>query len=161
MNISKYTNILVIGNSLSDAIAAFSAADEGKNVLIIDFKNDFAGDKIFKKLAALESKHVSIGGLPFNPLIPFVEENPDTNERHELVGSGGFTLSGVITSLLLYHDHSDNVEIYSLVPNPFQSSIPFTYKAQVHHCRRTMNGTRNLQYTFFSCSSGGCVFHLR
>ena len=58
----------------------------------------------------------------------WVLENPDTNERHELVGSGGFTLSGVITSLLLYHDHSDNVEIYSLVPNPFQSSTNINYK---------------------------------
>ena len=35
MNISKHTDILVIGRGMSDAIAAISAADEGKNVLII------------------------------------------------------------------------------------------------------------------------------
>jgi len=35
MNISKHTDILVIGSSLSGAIAAISTADEGKNVLII------------------------------------------------------------------------------------------------------------------------------
>ena len=35
MNISKHTDILVIGGGLSGTIAAISAADEGKNVLII------------------------------------------------------------------------------------------------------------------------------
>ena len=35
MNISKYTDILVIGSGLSGAIAAISSAEEGKNVLII------------------------------------------------------------------------------------------------------------------------------
>ena len=35
MNISKHTDILVIGSSLSGAIATISTADEGKNVLII------------------------------------------------------------------------------------------------------------------------------
>ena len=35
MNISKHTGILVIGSSLSGAIAAIYSAEEGKNVLII------------------------------------------------------------------------------------------------------------------------------
>ena len=35
MNISKHTDILVIGNSLFGAIAAISTADEGKNILFI------------------------------------------------------------------------------------------------------------------------------
>jgi len=72
-----------------------SIRDQDKNVLIIDFKNDFAGDKIFKKRAALESKHVSIGGLPFNPLIPFVEENPDTNEKFIQIETHIAGLAGV------------------------------------------------------------------
>ena len=35
MNISKHTDILVIGRGLFGAIAAISSAEEGKNVLII------------------------------------------------------------------------------------------------------------------------------
>ena len=35
MNISKHTDILVIGSRLCGVIAAISAADEGKNILII------------------------------------------------------------------------------------------------------------------------------
>ena len=35
MNISKHTDILVIGSGLSGAITAIFAVDEGKNVLII------------------------------------------------------------------------------------------------------------------------------
>ena len=35
MNISKHTDILVIGSGLSGVKAAISAVDEGKNVLII------------------------------------------------------------------------------------------------------------------------------
>ena len=35
MNIPNHTDILVIGSGLSGAIATISAADEGKNVLII------------------------------------------------------------------------------------------------------------------------------
>ena len=35
MNISKHTDILVIGSCLSGSIAAITVADEGKNALII------------------------------------------------------------------------------------------------------------------------------
>ena len=35
MNISKHTDILVIGSGLSGSIATISTADEGKNVIII------------------------------------------------------------------------------------------------------------------------------
>ena len=35
MNISKYTDILIIDSGLSGEIAAISAENEGKNVLII------------------------------------------------------------------------------------------------------------------------------
>ena len=35
MNISKHTDILIIGSGLSGAIAAISTVDKGKNVLII------------------------------------------------------------------------------------------------------------------------------
>jgi len=45
--------------------------EQGKNVLILDFKNDFASDETFCKRAGLERVSVNFAGLPYNPLIPY------------------------------------------------------------------------------------------
>ena len=50
--------------------------DQGKNVLIIDFRNDFAPDKEFIRQASLDCAYVSYDGLPFNPLIPSPNQHP-------------------------------------------------------------------------------------
>ena len=55
--------------------------EQGKNVLILDFKNDYASDKDFVKRANLSSIFVSLDGLPYNPLIPYPITHPATGEK--------------------------------------------------------------------------------
>jgi DNA phosphorothioation-dependent restriction protein DptH len=54
--------------------------DQNKNLLLLDFKNDFAGDSCFIERARLSTAYVNTEGLPFNPLIPYPVENPRTKE---------------------------------------------------------------------------------
>ena len=54
--------------------------EQGKNVLILDMKNDFASDRKFCEKAKLERIFVSFDGLPLNPLIPYPIQHPDTEE---------------------------------------------------------------------------------
>ncbi len=51
---------------------------QGRNVFLLDFKNDFAGDSVFCREAALETQFVTFDGLPYNPLIPFPLPHPGT-----------------------------------------------------------------------------------
>jgi len=55
--------------------------EEGKNVLILDFKNDYASDKDFVKHNDTTSVFVSLDGLPYNPLIPYPITHPATGEQ--------------------------------------------------------------------------------
>jgi DNA phosphorothioation-dependent restriction protein DptH len=54
--------------------------EQGKNVLVLDFKNDFASDGPFCTRAALDRVFVNFDGLPFNPLIPYPVRHPVTGE---------------------------------------------------------------------------------
>ena len=54
--------------------------EQGKNVLVLDMKNDFASDKTFCKNAELERVFVAFDGLPINPLIPYPVPHPETGE---------------------------------------------------------------------------------
>ena len=54
--------------------------EQGKNVLILDLKKDFADDKAFCERARLERVFVNFKGLPYNPLIPYPVQDPETNE---------------------------------------------------------------------------------
>src|SRR5690606_38134630 len=49
---------------------------QNKNILILDFKNDFASDEKFSENAHLERIFVDIDGLPYNPLIPHPIQHP-------------------------------------------------------------------------------------
>jgi hypothetical protein len=51
-----------------------------KNTLILDFKNDFASDRVFTERAQLSRVFVNFDGLPFNPLIPYPVKHPATGE---------------------------------------------------------------------------------
>lgn len=53
---------------------------QGKNVLIVDFKNDFASDRVFAERAKLSRVFVNFDGLPYNPLIPYPVKHPSTGE---------------------------------------------------------------------------------
>lgn len=70
--------------------------EQGKNVFILDFKNDFASDRVFAERASLKKCFISFDGLPFNPLIPYPVKHPDTGE---LLVQIGHHISG-ITSIL-------------------------------------------------------------
>jgi DNA phosphorothioation-dependent restriction protein DptH len=54
--------------------------DQDKNILILDFKNDFASDSVFTDLARLSKVFVTFDGLPYNPLIPYPIRHPATGE---------------------------------------------------------------------------------
>ena len=51
-----------------------------KNNLILDFKNDFASDRVFTERAQLSRVFVTFDGLPYNPLIPYPVKHPATGE---------------------------------------------------------------------------------
>jgi hypothetical protein len=54
--------------------------EQGKNILVLDFKNDFASDSIFSESARMERFFVTFNGLPYNPLIPYPIRHPGTGE---------------------------------------------------------------------------------
>ncbi len=56
--------------------------EQGKNVLLIDMKNDFASDETFCTMAQLERVYVTFNGLPYNPLIPYPIPHPQTGELY-------------------------------------------------------------------------------
>jgi DNA phosphorothioation-dependent restriction protein DptH len=70
--------------------------EQGKNVLILDFKNDFASDRVFADRASLERVFVSFDGLPFNPLIPYPIQHPGTGASLVQIGQH---ISGIASVL--------------------------------------------------------------
>jgi DNA phosphorothioation-dependent restriction protein DptH len=54
--------------------------EQHRNVLILDFKNDFASDTPFTERAQLDRSFVTFEGLPYNPLIPNPVRHPATGE---------------------------------------------------------------------------------
>lgn len=78
-------NLMVTGSSgkgktqlLKYLICKFR--EQGKNVLVIDFKNDFCSDIPFTRQAKLDSVFVTFDGLPYNPLIPYPIRHPIKGE---------------------------------------------------------------------------------
>jgi len=53
---------------------------QGKNVLVLDMKNDFASDGPFCDKAGLDRAFVAFDGLPLNPLIPYPVRHPATGD---------------------------------------------------------------------------------
>ena len=56
--------------------------EQGRNVLLLDFKNDFASDQHFLETAKLHAQYVSFDGLPFNPLIPVPLKRPNSESEY-------------------------------------------------------------------------------
>ncbi len=54
--------------------------EQGKPVLVLDFKNDFASDPAFADRSGLDRIFVAFDGLPYNPLIPYPVRHPATRE---------------------------------------------------------------------------------
>ena len=70
--------------------------EQGKKVLILDFKNDFASDPVFANRASLERVFVSFDGILFNPLIPSPVQHPGTGELLVQVGQHISGISSVL-----------------------------------------------------------------
>lgn len=70
--------------------------EQGKNVLVLDFKNDFADDQTFCEKARLERIFVNFDGLPYNPLIPYPMRHPGTGEYVVQCGQHIAGLSAVL-----------------------------------------------------------------
>ena len=94
-------NLMVTGSSgtgktqfLKYLICKFR--EQGKNVLVLDFKNDFASDGVFALQASLERVFVSFDGLPFNPLIPYPVQHPGTGESFVQIGQHISGISSVL-----------------------------------------------------------------
>jgi len=92
-------NMMVTGSSgtgktqfLKYLICKFREQD--KNVLILDFKNDFASDQEFTSRARLERIFVNFDGLPYNPLIPYPISHPASGELYIQPGQ---YIAGVIS----------------------------------------------------------------
>lgn len=84
-------NVMVTGSSgtgktqfLKYLVCRFR--EQGKNVLAMDFKNDFAPDTTFAERAALDRIFVSFDGIPYNPLIPYPVRHPATGELYVQCG---------------------------------------------------------------------------
>lgn len=60
--------------------------EQEKNVLVLDFKNDFASDSTFAERSALDRVFVTFDGLPYNPLIPYPVRHPATGELYVQCG---------------------------------------------------------------------------
>lgn len=52
-----------------------------RNVLLLDFKNDFSSDAVFLKRAGLTCRYITFDGLPYNPLIPMPVVHPGTGKK--------------------------------------------------------------------------------
>ncbi len=70
--------------------------EQDKNVLILDFKNDFASDSVFTERARLSRVFVAFDGLPYNPLIPYPVRHPATGD---LFIQCGQHIAGVVSVL--------------------------------------------------------------
>jgi hypothetical protein len=80
-------NVMVTGSSGKGKTQLIKAIvsrlrEQDRNVLLLDFKNDFASDEHFVKKARLRPQYVTFDGLPFNPLIPVPLRKPGSTKEY-------------------------------------------------------------------------------
>jgi hypothetical protein len=80
-------NVMVTGSSGKGKTQLIKAIvsrlrEQNRNVLLLDFKNDFASDEHFVKKARLQPQYVTFDGLPFNPLIPVPLRRPGSPKEY-------------------------------------------------------------------------------
>jgi hypothetical protein len=133
-------NVMVTGSSgtgktqfLKYLICRFR--EQGKNVLILDFKNDFASDETFCERARLERVSINFAGLPYNPLIPY----PVRDYSGNLFIQCGQYIAGVASVLKQTYGLGAQqqasvknaiVEAFTLAGIPTTGSTPFTTNLQ-------------------------------
>jgi DNA phosphorothioation-dependent restriction protein DptH len=59
---------------------------QNKKIVMLDFKNDYSPDEKFLEQAKLKVSHIAKYGLPYNPLIPTPELDPEASDGSELLG---------------------------------------------------------------------------
>jgi hypothetical protein len=104
--------------------------EQGKNVLILDFKNDFVSDTIFADRASIERVFISFDGFPFNPLIPYPVQHPGTGESLVQVGQH---ISGIASVLKRTYGLGvqQQVDVKNAIVDAFSSmGIPTTGTSQ-------------------------------
>lgn len=80
-------NVMITGSSgkgKTQLIKAMVAElrHQGRNVLLLDFKNDFASDAVFLETSRLSCYYVTFDGLPYNPLIPMPVRHPQSGREY-------------------------------------------------------------------------------
>ena len=78
-------NIMITGSSGKGKTAlvkslVWGLREQSKNVLVLDFKNDFANDRPFISRSLLDCQYVTFDGLPYNPLMPIPLMHPRTKK---------------------------------------------------------------------------------
>ena len=108
------------------------AREQGKNVLLVDMKNDFASDKAFCEKAGLAKIFVGFDGLPMNPLIPYPTEHPGTGEKILQIGQFIAGVADVFKQVYKLGDQQQ-VAVRKSIENAFSEagikhsgSIPYT-----------------------------------
>jgi len=119
----------------------YKIREQNKNVLILDFKNDFASDKEFVKIAGLETYYATFDGLPFNPLIPYPIRHPGTGEKYILPGQH---ISGIASVLKRTYKLGIQQEA------ALKKAINETFIAEGISCEGTTKYSENLIYPDFN-----------
>lgn len=154
------TNLMVTGSSGTGKTQLLKylickIREQGKPVLILDFKNDFASDAAFSGHSALDRIFVAFDGLPYNPLIPYPVKHPETGELYVQCGQHiagvtsvlrrtyalgaqqqaavknvmvtAFSSAGIFTSGSARYSEDMHFPDFSLVGNTLQHDNPAAY----------------------------------
>lgn len=94
-------NIMVTGSAGKGKTALLRSVmialrKQGKNALVLDFKNDFATDEVFLERSRLTSQFVTFDGLPYNPLVPSPSLHPRSGEAVLQIGQHVNEVSAVL-----------------------------------------------------------------
>lgn len=129
-------NVMITGSSGSGKTQLLKylickIREQGKNIIVLDFKNDFASDEVFCQKATLERVFVNFDGLPFNPLIPSPVMHPVKGTKQIQCAHH---ISGIVSIFQRIYDLGDQqqVSVKKVIGEAFTShgikitgSLPF------------------------------------
>jgi hypothetical protein len=100
-NPSENYNLMVTGNSGSGKTQfikylIWKFREQGRNVLVFDFKGDYTNKDHFCTKSSLGQVFVYDNGLPFNPLFPRIDIDKVTKEKRINIGQHIFGIASVL-----------------------------------------------------------------